>query len=71
MDQTTGNLVRTSTYGGKICENVTQAVCRDLMIEAMSRLERRGYNVIISIHDEVVCEVPETLVVLKKWSKSW
>lgn len=51
--------VRTRTYGGSITENITQAVCRDIMVEAMLRLEAAGYKVLFTVHDEVVAETPE------------
>ena len=55
----TGNKwLRTSTYGGKIVENQTQAVARDIMAEAMVRLSETKYRPLISVHDEAVCEVP-------------
>jgi DNA polymerase len=47
------------TYGGKLVENAIQAMCRDLMTSAMLRAEAAGLRVVLHVHDELVCEVPE------------
>lgn len=50
---------RIESYGPKFIENITQAACRDLLAEAMLRLDRAGYKVVMHIHDEVVIEAEE------------
>lgn len=45
------------TWGGTLTENIVQAVARDLMMEAIVRLEKRGYQALLTIHDEAICEI--------------
>ena len=59
LDSQTQNFKKTYTYGGKLVENIVQATARDLMAWAMLDLERLGYPVVLSVHDEIICEVPE------------
>jgi DNA polymerase len=47
---------RTHLYGSIIAQNLTEAVCRDLIAAAMLKCEARGLPVCMSIHDELVCE---------------
>lgn len=56
-DSRTRQWVRSSLYGGLQCENIVQAVARDLMVDAMFRVEAAGYPIILTVHDEVLSEV--------------
>lgn len=51
--------MRLETYGPKLVENIVQAASRDILAEAMLRLESEGFDIVCHVHDEVVLEVPE------------
>ena len=51
--------IRLETYGPKLVENIVQAASRDILAEAMLRLEKEGFDIVCHVHDEVVLEVPE------------
>lgn len=57
-DNASGKWQRISTYGGSLAENVTQAVARDLLADAMLRFDAMGARVTLHVHDELVIEVP-------------
>ena len=50
--------VRSETYSGKLVENITQATARDLLAEAMRRMELAGLEIVAHVHDEVIIEAP-------------
>ena len=51
---------RIKTYAGKLVENATQAIARDVLAANMPRMETEGYPILLTIHDEVICETPDT-----------
>lgn len=59
QNQTTRKWERTSTWGGKLVENIVQAFARDCLGEAMIRLENAGYQICFHVHDEIITEAPE------------
>lgn len=56
----TGQLKTIDAFGGLLTENVVQGLARDLMVNAMFKLEQHGFPIILTVHDEIVCEVSRT-----------
>jgi len=50
---------RLKTYGGKLAENVTQAVARDVLATSMSAIEAAGFEIVLTVHDEIITEAPD------------
>ena len=48
-----------TTYGGKLVENIVQAIARDCLGEALLNIDKAGYKIVMHVHDEIVAEVPE------------
>ena len=59
IDQYTRKWTRISTHGGKLFENLCQAVARDIMAANMPLIEAAGYATVLSVHDELVTEAPD------------
>ena len=57
VDSTTKKNTRLTTYGGKLVENIVQAIARDVLGEAMINLRNKGFNIVMHVHDEIVLEV--------------
>ena len=53
----------TSTYGGKMTENIVQAIARDCLAETLCRIEKKGLQVVFHVHDEVIIDAPQDVTV--------
>ena len=65
---TSGKWMRIEQYGGRATENCCQATARDLLAEAMWRLEKAGLCIVGHVHDEVILEVPEGSITVEEVS---
>lgn len=52
-----------STYGGKMTENIVQAIARDCLAEVLKRIHARGLQVVFHVHDEVIIDAPKHVTV--------
>lgn len=59
QNQTTRKWERTETWGGKLVENIVQAVARDCLAVALLRLDDAGFQTLFTVHDEVIVEEPQ------------
>jgi DNA polymerase len=59
VDQYTRQWKLLETYYGKLVENVVQAIARDVFMTGLRKAEEAGYPVVLRVHDELVCEVPD------------
>lgn len=59
INQDTKKWENISTYGGKLTENVVQAIARDCLAESLKRLAAAGYQAVMSVHDEVILDAPK------------
>jgi len=65
MNQETKKWENIPTYGGKLTENIVQAIARDCLAESLKRLEAAGYQTCFHVHDEVILDVPKDKADLK------
>lgn len=73
--------IELETYAGKLTENVTQAVANDILRHATVNVEKAGYPIVLTVHDELVCECPEKfgsvsalefiMSYLPEWARGW
>lgn len=66
MNQTTKQWCVQETYGGKLVENIVQAIARDLLAESMVAVDKAGYQIVMHVHDENIIEVEKEKADLKE-----
>lgn len=81
QNQTTKKWEVIETYGPKFVENFTQAIARDLLMNAIIKIEEAGHEIVLSVHDELVAETAKGLVTLNEirdimlqlpgWAANW
>jgi len=81
QNQTSKKWEPIKSYSGKWVENFVQATCRDLLMHAIINIEKAGYAIVLSVHDEIVAEVPKGSVSFERikelmldvplWAKTW
>lgn len=69
VDQYTRKWGKSSTYGGKLVENICQAISRDCLANAMLALDEVGYKIVSHVHDEIIVEMPEKVGSIEEMQK--
>jgi DNA polymerase len=75
VDQFTRKFQRTLTYGGKLAENATQAVARDILAHGLVLAEERGFEPVMHVHDEIIAEnctaaeLSEVMSIVPDWAE--
>ena len=60
VDQFTRRWTRIQTHGGKLFENLVQAIARDVLAHSMPLIEAAGYKIVLTVHDEIIAEAPDS-----------
>jgi DNA polymerase len=69
QDSKTHKWAKQYTWGGKLVENIVQAFCRDLLANGMLTLEKAGYPIVMTVHDEIIAEVKKGFGSLEEFEK--
>jgi DNA polymerase len=60
VHQNSKKWVDINTYSGKLVENLTQSVSRCLLASSFQPIEDAGYEIVLTVHDEIICETPDS-----------